>query len=254
MAASPKRREFVTRVAQGSALAASGGLLWSFVLQKSAQATPFAIRPPGALAEEDFNAACIKCGQCVRACPYDTLTLAKAEDDIPIGTPHFIPRETPCYMCEDIPCIKACPTGALDHDVTDINETEMGLAVIDIESCLSWQGLRCEVCYRECPVKDVAISVEHYPRKLSKHGMVVPIMHADGCTGCGICEKACPTEKAAITVVKADLVRGEIGEHYRLGWKFDSEITQDFKPAKSAPTTEADGTVPGLDYLNEGEL
>ena len=33
-------------------------------------------------------------------------------------------------MCEDIPCIKACPTNALDHGLTDINDADMGLAVV----------------------------------------------------------------------------------------------------------------------------
>ena len=107
------RRNFFASVCQGTALAATGGLVWSYLLTQQARATPFAIRPPGALAEEDFNARCIKCGQCVDACPYDTLNLATADSGIPIGTPYYIPRETPCYMCEDIPCVPVCPTGAL---------------------------------------------------------------------------------------------------------------------------------------------
>ena len=120
-----------------------------------------ALRPPGALAEDDFNAACIKCGQCVEACPYDTLKLARAGADVPIGTPYFEPREIPCYMCPDIPCMKACPTGALAAELKDITKARMGLAVIDMENCLSWQGLRCEICYRVCPLKDKAITLEN---------------------------------------------------------------------------------------------
>jgi ferredoxin-type protein NapG len=244
------RRDFFTRVGQGAALAATGGLIWSYLLRQQAQATPYAIRPPGALAEADFNASCIKCGQCVDACPYDTLKLATADAGIPIGTPYFIPRETPCYMCEDIPCVPVCPTGALDQALDDIDNSRMGLAVIDIENCLSWQGLRCEICFRECPLQGRAISIEHHPRRISKHAMFVPLVHSDACTGCGICEKACPTEKAAIRVLQADLVQGEIGDHYRLGWTIDSPITQDFKAATDAAASSAPAT--GLDYLNEG--
>ncbi|MEJ2308401.1 MAG: ferredoxin-type protein NapG [Gammaproteobacteria bacterium] len=243
------RRNFLVRLVQGGALAATGGLGWAFLLQQQASASPFAIRPPGALAEADFNATCIKCGRCVLDCPYDTLDLARAGDTLPIGTPYFIPRETPCYMCPDIPCVKACPTGALDPGLTHIEDARMGLAVIDIEHCLSWQGLRCEICHRECPVKEKAITVEHNPRKLSKHAMFVPIVHSDACTGCGICEKACPTDSAAIKVVDPRLVQGKIGEHYRLGWKKETPITQDFEPA---PRAETPGEATGLDYLNEG--
>ena len=244
------RRDFFARVGQGAALAATGGLVWSYLLGQQAQATPYAIRPPGALAEAGFNASCIKCGQCVDACPYDTLKLATADSGIPIGTPYFIPRETPCYMCEDIPCVPVCPTGALDHALDDIDDSRMGLAVIDIENCLSWQGLRCEICFRECPLQGRAISIEHHPRRISKHAMFVPLVHSDACTGCGICEKACPTQKAAIRVLQADLVQGEIGDHYRLGWTIDSPITQDFKAATDAAAGSAPAT--GLDYLNEG--
>ena len=244
------RRDFFTRVAQGTALAATGGLVWSYLLNQQARATPFAIRPPGARYEPDFNARCIKCGQCVDACPYDTLNLATADAGIPIGTPYFIPRETPCYMCPDIPCIAACPTGALDPALEDIDESRMGLAVIDIENCLSWQGLRCEICFRECPVQGQAITVEHHPRRISKHAMFVPLVHSDACTGCGICEKACPTQEAAIRVLQPDLVQGMIGDHYRLGWTIDTPITPEFNA--SGATTGADTPASGLDYLNEG--
>ena len=248
---SKARRKFLLGISQTSALAVTGGLLWSFIIKREARAMPFALRPPGALAEPDFNALCIKCGQCVRDCPYDTLYLANSADSIPIGTPYFIPREVPCYMCEDIPCMNACPTGALSPELERIEDSRMGLAVIDIENCLSWQGLRCEICHRECPLKDKAISVQHHQRKLSKHAMFVPLVHSEACTGCGICEKACPTDEAAIKVAQADLVQGVIGQHYRLGWKQDGRISQEFK---AAPIPEQPAEATGLDYLNQGDL
>ncbi len=246
------RRDFLAKVGQGVALAATGGLVWSYLLQQQARATPFALRPPGAASEADFNAKCIKCGQCVDACPYDTLSLARVGDKIPIGTPYFLPRDVPCYMCPDIPCKVACPTGALEPTLEDINDSRMGLAVIDVENCLSWQGLRCEICHRECPLTNKAITVEHHPRKISKHAMFVPLVHSDYCTGCGICENACPTEEAEIRVMHPKLVQGKIGNHYRLGWTIETPITQEFKP----DTKAGDGTTTqrGLDYLNEGEL
>jgi ferredoxin-type protein NapG len=244
------RRDFLARLGQGAALAATGGLVWSYLLRQQAHATPFAIRPPGARPESDFNARCIKCGQCVAACPYDTLRLATADAGIPIGTPYFIPRETPCYLCPDIPCKGACPTGALNPALQDINESRMGLAVIDTEHCLSWQGLRCEICFRECPLREQAITVEHHPRHLSKHALFVPVVHSEACTGCGLCEKACPTQEAAIRVLQPELVQGRIGDHYRLGWTLDTPITREFTPAAGAAESAAPAT--GLDYLNAG--
>lgn len=235
-------------------MAACGGLIWGYLLSaQQARGAANALKPPGAKADAEFNATCIKCGKCVVACPYDTLKLAAPGEAAPLGTPYFVAREVPCYMCADIPCVKICPTAALDPGLTKIEDARMGLAVIDIEHCLSWQGLRCEICHRECPLKDRAISVVHNPRRTSKHAMFVPLVHSDACTGCGICERACPTEEAAIKVVPPELVQGRIGEHYRLGWTVDTPITQDFEPAAGAGEAPGSGDS-ALDYLNEGEL
>lgn len=209
------RRQFLTQTAQATAAAATGGLLWFALIKQQAHATT-PLRPPGAKRERDFAATCIKCGLCVDACPYDTLKLAKTAEPVVWGTPYFEPRDVPCFMCSDIPCAKACPTGALDRGLQDIAQAKMGLAVIDPESCLSWQGLRCEICFRVCPVRGKAITIANHPRRISKHALFVPVVHSDACTGCGVCEKKCPTEVAAIRVVDPKLVQGRTGAHYQL--------------------------------------
>jgi ferredoxin-type protein NapG len=45
------------------------------------------------------------------------------------GTPYFTARNIPGEMCEDIPCVKACPTKALDHALIDTNQAKMGIAI-----------------------------------------------------------------------------------------------------------------------------
>ena len=251
-----RRREFLVKSVQGTAIAACGGLLWGHLLRQEAVASVLALRPPGALPEADFAAQCIKCGQCANACPYDTLKMATAGSGMPIGTPYFEPRKIPCYMCTDIPCVPPCPTGALSRNLKDITKSRMGLAVIDEENCLSWLGLRCEVCYRVCPVKGRAITIENHPRQISKHAMFVPLVHGSDCTGCGLCEQACPTQVAAIRIINPSLVQGKIGEHYRLGWKQENEITQDFQTSPGTPPMAeeppAPKTAPGMDTLNQG--
>jgi ferredoxin-type protein NapG len=180
-----------------------------------------AIRPPGALAEDDFLAACVRCGLCVRDCPYDTLKLSRLGDGVATGTPYFEARKVACEMCEDIPCVKACPTGALDHGLTDIGKARMGLAVlIDHETCLNFLGLRCDVCYRVCPAIDKAITLEkvHNPRS-DRHAMLLPTVHSDACTGCGKCEKSCVLPEAAIKVLPYKLAQGKAADHYRKGWE-----------------------------------
>ncbi|GAB6054481.1 ferredoxin-type protein NapG [Magnetospira thiophila] len=180
-----------------------------------------ALRPPGALPEEDFLAACTRCGLCVRDCPYQILGLADLGEPVPVGTPYFTARTGPCEMCDDIPCIPVCPTGALSHDLTDITKARMGVAVlVDQENCLNFLGLRCDVCHRVCPMIGEAITLErlHNPRT-GKHAIFIPTVHADKCTGCGICEQKCILPEAAIKVFPERLARGKLGEHYRLGWE-----------------------------------
>lgn len=222
--ASGARRRFINGVAGaagGACLMALGVGLYS----RQARALPAqALRPPGALAEADFLAACVRCGLCVRDCPYDTLKLAPLGDANGVGasgTPYFTARQVPCEMCEDIPCVKACPTGALDHGLTDINQARMGLAaLVDHESCLNFLGLRCDVCYRVCPVIDQAITLEkmHNPRS-DRHAMLLPTVHSDHCTGCGKCEKSCVLPEAAIKVMPVALAKGKLPSHYRKGWE-----------------------------------
>ena len=103
MGTDASRRRFIAQTAQGAAAAACAGLLWHVLLVQQARAAA-PLRPPGALAERDFAAACIKCGLCVAACPYDTLKLATLGEAVLSGTPSFVPRDVPCYMCTDIPC------------------------------------------------------------------------------------------------------------------------------------------------------
>jgi len=180
-----------------------------------------AIRPPGAIPEDEFLGACIRCGLCVRDCPYDILKLGQLGDEVVAGTPYFTARTGPCEMCEDIPCIPACPTNALDHDLTDINESRMGLAVVvDQETCIAFLGLRCEVCFNVCPIRGDAITLDYqHNTRSGKHALFIPVVHSEACTGCGLCEKACILEEAAIKILPTHLAKGELGKHYRIGWR-----------------------------------
>jgi ferredoxin-type protein NapG len=159
------------------------------------------IRPPGALREVEFLDACMRCGLCVQACPYDTLRLADLNRSVPAGTPYFVARQMACGMCETIPCAAACPSGALRRSLTDIDAAAMGLAELSTpERCLSYSGAAyCDSCYQACPITGRAIRMRH--GRTSRGGNFRPVVDADHCTGCGRCEAACVLQgDAAITV------------------------------------------------------
>nr|VFK19024.1 MAG: periplasmic nitrate reductase subunit NapG [Candidatus Kentron sp. LFY] len=242
------RRQFITSTAH----AAGVGLLALGVGLHGQKALPAqALRPPGALPERDFLAACVRCGLCVRGCPYEILRLAEPGEPVPTGTPFFTARTGPCEMCPDIPCVPVCPSGALNHELSDIDEARMGIAVlVDQEACIAFQGLRCEVCFNICPVRGKAITIE--PRanpRTGIHAMMIPVVHSESCTGCGKCEQACILERAAIKVYPLRLAKGAAGEHYRFGWEEQGRSGE----ALVAPDAEHRYHLPkGMDYEHAG--
>jgi len=256
------RRKFVLQTLQGIGLAALGGVTWSAYVTH-AKASPLALRPPGATLEADFLSKCIKCGMCVEACPFHTLKLAKAGEGAAIGTPFYTARKIPCYMCKDIPCVPVCPTGALDKKLVskedgklDINMSKMGVAVVDSDQCIAFWGIQCDACYRACPLQGQAIVTDHSRNeRTGKHAFLVPRVIGDVCTGCGLCEKACVTEKASITVLPLAAVKGKAGSNYIKGWEEkDEKRLEGQEVAKPSEKEQKAGAKKAVDYLNSGGL
>ncbi len=219
-----ERRVFLQSFMQGIGYGALGVVTWSAYLSQS-QAKSLILRPPGAITEKEFVSTCIRCGMCVEACPYDVLKLSTISDQVSIGTPYFIPRDEACHMCPDIPCASTCPTQTLDlntlikEDELSIDSARMGLATLNTQSCLAYLGLQCTMCIRACPLADTAIVLhsERNPRT-DMHAFLKPVVDPDHCTGCGMCEHACPTTIASIKILPLALSRGDIGSHYLVGW------------------------------------
>ncbi|PID47914.1 MAG: ferredoxin-type protein NapG [Proteobacteria bacterium] len=249
------RRNFISALST-LGLCTFGGIVWSVGLDEAVSA-PLVLRPPAAKDEKEFLSSCIKCGLCVEACPYDTLKLAEFGSKKPLGTPYFVPREIPCYMCPDIPCVPACPTDALDKknvqsqkngkNALDINKAKMGVAVVDEISCVAFWGIQCDACYRACPILGSAIKLEFKRNeRTGKHALLMPVVDSDFCTGCGLCEHACITKKAAIFVLPREVALGDVGDHYIKGWdKKDEKRLQNIEVKKQDKKQ-------AVDYLNEG--
>ncbi len=264
MAGKPlNRKEMLTKIVQGSGLAILGSIPWAAFISESRNAR-LVLRPPGALDESQFVKTCIRCGLCVEACPYHTLSLVKAGEQGPLGTPYFTPRDIPCYMCEDIPCVTACPSGALDETLVsvekegavrlDINEAKMGVAVVDSRSCIAYWGIQCDACYRACPLMGTAIFLDKKRNeRTGKHAMLIPEVDGDICTGCGLCEHACITKKPSIRVLTRDAVQGEVDTNYIKGWDRQDEMRLLNADEDVINTTDRSSKSP-VDYLNSDDL
>ena len=133
-----ERREFLR-----SAALATGVISLSLLgLAPVARGKATRQRPPGALAEQEFLASCIKCGQCVQVCPVEAISLADLLDGAGVGTPFIESRNQACdFSCDGLQCVLACPTGALTHEINYPAESRMGLAeLVDENLCLAVQG------------------------------------------------------------------------------------------------------------------
>lgn len=150
---------------------------------------PEIIRPPGAIDEKVFRETCTKCGECIKACPENAILPAPKEmfDGIE-GTPVIIARRRACVACEPFHCALACPSGALLK--TAAPPMKIGTAHILKAMCFAHQGQTCDTCHAVCPDKGRAIVM----RKR------LPEINPAACTGCGLCEYACPAHPAAIRV------------------------------------------------------
>lgn len=156
------------------------------------------LRPPGSVEESEFLSRCIRCGQCSEICPNRCIKYFSTENGLAaLDTPYIIPREKACILC--MKCGEVCPSGAIQSIARDpeqiLAKVRMGKARVDTSLCLSWQGKTCGVCYRACPLPDVAIRVGRLEQ---------PHVLQD-CVGCGLCERSCIQIPQAIKIIPASV-------------------------------------------------
>ncbi len=179
------------------------------------RSSPKLIRPPGALPEENFLQKCIKCGECLKACPTNALQPALSEAGPEgIWTPLLVPRIGYCeYYCSL--CTQVCPTGAIKKlSIEEKIKVKIGTAWVNKNRCIPYAlGNPCIVCEEHCPTSPKAIKLVK-TEVLQLDGTVknplAPVIDLDLCIGCGICETKCPVvDDPAIYVTSVGESRSE---------------------------------------------
>jgi ferredoxin-type protein NapG len=146
-------------------------------------------RPPGAAPEVAFLASCTRCGDCIDVCPVHAIIKAPPGAGLAAGTPILEPTTQACVVCEDMPCARACETGALVVPPDGWLGIRMGVLELDVERCITFHGAPCGVCARACPVGAGALDLD-----AAGH----PVLKPEGCVGCGVCVTACVTHPSSL--------------------------------------------------------
>ena len=146
-------------------------------------------RPPGALPEAEFLEQCHRCGNCVKNCPANAIQPLQSRDASIANTPYIDPEEQPCVICDSLACMYVCPSGALQTVYAE--DIKIGLAVFTADTCLRTKEVDCTYCVDTCPIGEDAI-------RLSSDSVVEVL--DPGCTGCGVCQYACPTSPKSIVI------------------------------------------------------
>lgn len=204
---------------------ALGGMGSAFLLQTGIRevrgdtvpgnVTPqFLVRPPGALEEVDFLGRCIRCGQCMKACPTNTLQPIWFEAGVlGLFSPKVLPRRGPCDPTCNV-CGRVCPTGAIrDLPLNERVWARMGTARVVRGKCLAWAWDRkCLVCFEVCPYAALEL------RRVPGMDIPVPFVVLDKCAGCGACEFHCPVQaQSAIVVEPMNALRMNKGSYIEEG-------------------------------------
>jgi ferredoxin-type protein NapF len=157
------------------------------------------LRPPGAVIETNFAGLCLRCSNCVRACPTGIIHHDSGQAGIAgLLAPAILYERNYCLE-ECNACTQVCPSGALRAlDLEQKQEYVIGEALVNMQLCVLALGkVDCDACMRSCPFNAVRIYWDE------AQYVAYPVVDREKCNGCGACEVACPTyEEKAIRVWK----------------------------------------------------
>jgi len=185
------------RLSRRIVLGALAGALWATVARRVRGAAARPLRPPGAVDEARFVGLCIRCGNCLRACPTHIIRPDQGERGI-AGLMTPVLDFSHDYCTEGCTrCTHVCPSGALVPLEPEAKQrTSIGLPHVDMNVCLLGDDRDCSMCRNWCPYGAIKLvwSEEEYT--------LTPQVDLDKCPGCGACETVCPTTPQKAIVIR----------------------------------------------------
>jgi len=206
------------------------------------------IRPPGALPEPEFQARCVRCGECMKACLTNTLQPVWLKSGLSgLWTPAVTARLAGCDQNCNV-CGFVCPSGAIRPlEPGEKLFAKIGTARIIPSRCIAWEHDRqCLICDEICPYNAIS------SRFVEGRPVTVPVVNENRCNGCGYCEQKCPVEGESAIVVEAHgelrLAEGSYREQAeRLGLVFHAETArEDTILSPGSPAEDQGGLPPGF--------
>ncbi len=227
------RRGFLSLLAGSGAGIAGGGVAAAATRHFGARLddpTAFRpVRPPGSVPERAFLDMCIRCGECFKACPNNVLQPEGFQQGLeglwaPMVAADWAGCDSSCNACGQV-----CPTGAIRAlPLAEKKVARMGLALVDEHSCLPFANREaCQLCVDECHAAgyhaieftQVHTEVDGEGQPVEGTGHLAPVVIADKCVGCGLCQTRCyginADEKALLKRSAIIIVAGE-GKEDRL--------------------------------------
>lgn len=182
------RRNFLRRAVNGAVRQAA-----RMAEERVVQHRP--VRPPGALPEVAFLAACTRCDACIDVCPAGAIMRSPSRAGLAAGTPFLEPNRIACVACDTMPCADVCPTDALIVPDDGWATERLGRIEFHAERCVTFEGKSCRVCVDACPIGTTALDIDD-----DGH----PVLKAEGCVACGVCVRDCISIPSSFTFHAVD--------------------------------------------------
>ncbi len=206
------------------------------------------IRPPGAVPEELFLRLCVRCGQCLKVCPTNTLQPCFLQSGLAgLWSPRLWPRHAGCDQTCSL-CGRVCPTEAIRPlPLEEKQYAKLGTAFIDTDRCLVWARDRlCLICDEQCPYNAIVFRWQDGFRR--------PFVVENRCNGCGFCEEQCPVEGvSAIRVTAEGQIRLQSGSYREAARRLQLQIREDYGDDRFFQEQDRDA-VPNPEKLPGGFL